>query len=624
MFKTKLADILTSHVIGVAPETTVAEAMQIMKDKDISSILVLKENKPIGIFTERNVVMFAARRQSDLFDHQIRDLMSSPVLTAHMNTDIYTAYNKLASKGIRHLVIVDDDSRSVGMVTLSNLMEHLGYDYFVEMKKVSQTMTKIVFTMSEETLLQQALNEMAEKSVSCLVVAEDKRPLGIITERDVARLLVSNHNVSELKVKDVMSSPVETVQWDTPLHSAVTLMKQKSIRRLVVVDQEGMIEGLSTQSDIVKGLEGKYIETLNEIIREKDIAIKTTTKDLAEKTIYLDNILRSSIDNGIIATDLELRIVYFNPAAEEILGCRAREVIGRSIKKLQLKGNMDFSQFDEIAEAIENNSSHTFLLELENDTALRIIRARAAKIRDTGRKSIGFSLMLNDITERKRAEAELRQVHEGLEKMVQDRTRELGNAIEGIIQAMALTIESRDPYTSGHQRRVAKLAAAIARELGHSSKTVEGIYMAGLIHDIGKIRVPSDILCSPAVLTDVEYAILKPHPQIGYEILKGIEFPWPIAQIVLQHHERMDGSGYTQGLSGDQILEEARIVAVADVVEAMSSHRPYRPALGIDIALEEISKNKGTRYDAQVVDACLRLFKEKGYTLHTHFGWGKK
>jgi HD-GYP domain-containing protein (c-di-GMP phosphodiesterase class II) len=180
----------------------------------------------------------------------------------------------------------------------------------------------------------------------------------------------------------------------------------------------------------------------------------------------------------------------------------------------------------------------------------------------------------------------------------------------GIIQAMSLTIEKRDPYTAGHQRRVTKLCRAIATVMGFSWEQIQGFRMAAAIHDLGKIRVPSEILSKPGRLTENEFGIIRTHPQVGFEILKGIEFSWPIAQIVYQHHERMDGSGYPRGLSGAEILPEARILAVADVVEAMSSHRPYRPALGLERATAEIRQHSGILYDADVVDACLKAIAE--------------
>jgi energy-coupling factor transporter ATP-binding protein EcfA2 len=207
-----------------------------------------------------------------------------------------------------------------------------------------------------------------------------------------------------------------------------------------------------------------------------------------------------------------------------------------------------------------------------------------------------------EVAERRRAEEELLQSYVRLQR-----------GLEGTVNIVAVAIEMRDPYTAGHQRRVTQLACAIAKEMGLPEEQIEGLRMAGRIHDLGKINVPAEVLSKPGRLTDLEYGLIKVHPQVGHDMLKTIEFPWPVAPIVLQHHERMDGSGYPQGLSGEEIILEARILGVADVVEAMASHRPYRPARGIDKALEEISQNRGVLYDPKVVDACLKLFAEKGF-----------
>ncbi len=209
---------------------------------------------------------------------------------------------------------------------------------------------------------------------------------------------------------------------------------------------------------------------------------------------------------------------------------------------------------------------------------------------------------------------------EVLEQMIAERTanlrktmKDLRKALDAIVHVLALTVEVRDPYTAGHQRRVANLARAIAAEMGLLKEVAESIYMGGVIHDLGKISVPAELLSKPSRLSENEFNLIKDHPQVGYNILKNIEFPWDIARMVLQHHEKMDGSGYPQGLSGEDILLEARILTVADIVEAMASHRPYRPALGIDKALEEISINKGKFYDTEAANACLRIFKDKEF-----------
>ncbi len=218
-------------------------------------------------------------------------------------------------------------------------------------------------------------------------------------------------------------------------------------------------------------------------------------------------------------------------------------------------------------------------------------------IRNGKDRILYFEGILEDITERKQNIARLRKT------------------LGGAVQAIASLVETRDPYTAGHQRRVADLARAIATEMGLSGDQIDGIRIAGTIHDLGKISVPSEILTIPRKLTALEYSLIKNHPQSGYDILKDIEFPWPIARMIVEHHERINGSGYPNGLPGEDLLIESKILSVADVVEAMATHRPYRPALGIDAALSEITANRGILYDPEVVDACLRLFRDKGYQI---------
>ena len=219
-------------------------------------------------------------------------------------------------------------------------------------------------------------------------------------------------------------------------------------------------------------------------------------------------------------------------------------------------------------------------------------------------REVFLQAVVRDVTDRKQAEEKLASTLKNVRK-----------AMGGTIQAIVHVVETRDPYTAGHQKRVADLAGDIAGEMHLPTDMAEGIRIAGTIHDIGKISVPAEILSKPGKLSQKEFELIKDHPQTGYEVLKDVEFPWPIAQIIRQHHERLNGSGYPLGLVGEEVLLEARIIAVADVIEAIASHRPYRPARGIEAALSEIEQNKGVLYDASVVDACVKLFKEKAYKL---------
>jgi len=244
----------------------------------------------------------------------------------------------------------------------------------------------------------------------------------------------------------------------------------------------------------------------------------------------------------------------------------------------------------------EEQSSYEFRI-ISKDGEERIVEANTVNI---GKKREAKEMgILRDITERKKAEKE--------EKKCSQR---LKSTFVETINALVSALERRDPYTAGHQKRVTNIACMLAEEMGLSNELVDGLRFAGLVHDVGKIQIPTEILIKPDHLSDIEFVMIKMHPQIGYDILKAIDFPFPVAPIILQHHERLDGSGYPACLRGEEIMLEARILAVADVVEAMSSHRPYRPALGTDKAMEEISQNKGVLYDPKVVDACLKVLSK--------------
>jgi HD-GYP domain-containing protein (c-di-GMP phosphodiesterase class II) len=233
--------------------------------------------------------------------------------------------------------------------------------------------------------------------------------------------------------------------------------------------------------------------------------------------------------------------------------------------------------------------------------------------------------LLENIVEERTAE--LRRLNSELQQEIEERKRtqkklnrsylQLQQSLDEIVKAMSLTLEERDPYTAGHQRRTTDLSLAIAREMGLPEHETKGLQMAGLIHDMGKISVPGEILSKPGSLNDAELQLIRRHPQVAYDILHQIDFPWRVDQIVLQHHEKIDGSGYPQGLSGTDILLESRILCVADVVETMETHRPYRPSLGRAAALEEITRNRGILYDPEVVDACLKLFQKKDFQYST-------
>ncbi len=250
--------------------------------------------------------------------------------------------------------------------------------------------------------------------------------------------------------------------------------------------------------------------------------------------------------------------------------------------------------------AHETGQLQTFEYSLDIDNALKHFEARINSI-DRDRTVV----IVRDITCRKEAEESLKES-----------IAVYSNALEGMIESMGCLLEKRDPYTARHQLQVARLAVDIAEEMGLDSKRVEGLKLAAKVHDLGKIEIPAEILNKPGELSNNEFELIKQHPRAGFDILGKVEFPWPIATIVQQHHEKIDGSGYPDGLTGDEILLESKILAVADVIEAMASHRPYRPALGIEVALSEILHHKGKYFEPEVVETCLNLFNNKGYKLN--------
>jgi PAS domain S-box-containing protein/putative nucleotidyltransferase with HDIG domain len=320
----------------------------------------------------------------------------------------------------------------------------------------------------------------------------------------------------------------------------------------------------------------------------------------SEDELVLRAQLLDSANDSIVLHDFEGRLHYVNEVACRFYGYTSEELLQKKVFDLNVVESAEDHQFR--LNELKTKGRAVFDAVFGKDGAHIPVEVNSSII-DIGGKQFVLSVA-RDITERKRAEERLRESFTKLAK-----------TFEQTVESLASIAEMRDPYTAGHQVRVAKLACEIASEIGMSEEQVNAIRTAALIHDIGKIIVPSEILNKPGTLSVLERSFVEAHAQASYEVLKTIEFEFPIAEIILQHHEKLDGSGYPQGLSGDSILKEARVLTVADIVEAMASYRPYRPALPLKTALEEISSHRGTLYDADVVDACLRLFLEKGLSL---------
>ncbi len=350
-------------------------------------------------------------------------------------------------------------------------------------------------------------------------------------------------------------------------------------RKIPVLGEQGRVTGVVT---VLRDITER--RTALEGLRESEEKYRTLTENVNV------GVYRSTVGT-------EGAFVEVNPAVVEMFGYNDKQEF-LSVRVSHLYENPEERRKVDrklLANGFIKNEETRFL---RRDGTVFVGSVSAVAVSDSNGQVRYYDGIIEDVTERKRAK-------ETLEQSV---TR-LRRAMDGIIQAMIIAAELRDPYTAGHQRRVTQLACAIAHEMGLPEERVEGLRMAGLIHDVGKMHVPAEILSRPRRLSSLEFGLIRAHPEVGHEILKSIEFPWPIADIIAQHHERMDGSGYPHGLVSEDTLVEARILAVADVVEAMSSHRPYRPALGTEAALEEIATHQGILYDPEIVEACLRLFR---------------
>ncbi len=342
-----------------------------------------------------------------------------------------------------------------------------------------------------------------------------------------------------------------------------------------------------------------------------------TVSDISSDAVY------SSDSSGIITT--------WSTGAERILGWEREEIIGQSVAEILPEDFIDreVPMLKTLFEDGVVTGHKTFNLRKSGEVFPT--EASITLLREPDGSPGGFLTVLRDRSHQVQIEDELKHIRDEMEARTgaegtgagagdggngeRDKQDAIRTAAEATVSALAAVAERRDPYTAGHQKRVSQLASAIAREMKLPDDQIEGIRIAGILHDTGKVVIPGEILSKPSSLSEFEFGIIKTHPRVDSEIVEGIDFPWPVSRAVLQHHERMDGSGYPSGTKGEDIIVEARILAVADVVEAMSSHRPYRPALGIEKALAEVVQGRGVRYDADVVDACVTLFKEGRFEL---------
>lgn len=460
---------------------------------------------------------------------------------------------------------------------------------------LDQSESKKIFSSNEETL-QFLWDNMKE-----IIIFIDKRGKIIYTNKAAIKL-------SGYTEKEIIGQSINRFLTPDSRRRALSALQREFLGQaqpemeVSFRDKGGEIRILRVAAGSAPiHVEGKLVGLM---ICASDI---TEIKKANEKLRESEQRLRSLWENAPVAyhvLDTKGIIKDVNDTEAMMLGYSREELIGRPIFDFILP-----EQREEAKKRFEMKMRGQSVPKAENRIYLRkdgtriIVDINDVLERDAEGRIVGIRTAMIDITERKNAEEKIRQMLESQKKL-----------LLSLIQAISLMVEFRDPYTAGHQRRVAELASSIATEMGLPPEKIDSLRIAALLHDVGKIVVPSEILSKPGKLNEFELNLIRSHVEIGYEILKPIEFPWHIKEIIRQHHERLDGSGYPHGLRGDEIILEARILAVADVVEAMTSNRPYRPAYSPEQALEELSRHSGKLYDEEAVTACLNLFKNKGFS----------
>ena len=419
-----LRDLVHAGVIGVRPDACIDDALHMMRERRISCVVALEQGLPVGIVTERTIIIAAAQNGGRFPDRSVGEFMSSPVTTIDWNSHIIEAYNRITSRGLRHLVVVDEKGLAQGVLTQSDLVRILGFDYLAEVRRTSDVMHTGIISADPDTSLNKAVSVMAENTISCLVVVRDRKPAGIITERDVIGWLHDKTDLASRTVGQVMSSPVRTVDIENPAFDVALAMKRWNMRRLVVVDGQGAARGVITQSDIIRGLESRYIRSLRQRLETREAELAQVGRSLLEKTLFLNNILDSS-SLGIAATDRDMRVCYFNQGAQRALGLDAADVIGHDVFDVHARMGMDDQAVRRMLSAMTPGADHEFSFTRRIGDEDRIFESRLSGVWDNGETLLGHVIMLRDVTERARAQHDLDHLNKRLEQIVVERTRDL-------------------------------------------------------------------------------------------------------------------------------------------------------------------------------------------------------
>jgi PAS domain S-box-containing protein/putative nucleotidyltransferase with HDIG domain len=557
----------------------------------------------IWVFDEKYLTTFVNKRITDMLGYEAEEMAGKWLGSFLFKEDLPDLEEKAAR---RRQGIAEQYERRLRRKDGSTLWTHVSATSILDKEKRFQGSFAMLTDITKRKVAEEALLQSETKYRSIFENAVEgifqSTPDGGLITVNPAMARIFGYSVPEEMIAKVSSIGHQLYTRSDDRHTFRQLLEERGIAGGFEAEfyrKDGTTLWGSLNVRAVKDGVGRvlyYEGTLEDIT-----ARKSAEEALKRSEEKYRNIFENALE-GIFQVTPDGRYLSVNPALAHIHGFGSPEEMIESVTDIAHQLYVDPSRRSEMKRLMENDGfvKNFEIMMRRKDISLQWVSVTSHAIRDANGAILYYEGILEDITSRKFADEELKQ---------------LRKTLGGAIQALSSTVEMRDPGAPGHQKRVSALAGMIAREMGFSNDMIEIISMAGIVHDIGKISVPAELLSKPALLNTMEYGLVRNHAQSGYDILKEAELSSPVAEIVLQHHERLNGSGYPQGLKGNEILLEARILAIADVVEAMASRRPHRAPYAIDAVLDEIEKNKGILFDPEAADVCLKLFRKKGYRL---------
>lgn len=628
---------MTQQYLSMSGSSSILDAARAMQQRKLSCVIIVKDNLPQGIVTERDMVRLFRQQAATA---SLAEVMTSPVTSVLPDTPLVDAVRQMQSNHIRHLAVIDPSGQMVGVLNEHDTVHQLEDEYI--------------------QMLQHLVEQQARK------INDDK--FSAVVNQLAHRIIVKDINSIYISCNESFANEFGVQALDVVGKSDFDFVPRALAEQYISEDRKVIAEGitLSLEQPYVNGGKQRWIHTTKSPMRDADgniIGVVAIFHDVTEKKLAGDELARNAWTLSVINSANRALLFAANEAQllQEICLAITRQdryqlaLIGWADRNPQhsvtiaassgsaqgyldnLKltwaddelGNGPTGRSIRLARAIVNNDTHnnpSFKPWLEQAEKFNIHSSLSIPFKLEGEVAGALVIYAQEIDAFKQEEVRLlealadnlgyglstrrtRQAYEAEMRAKGTLALKLESSLEGALMAIAATLEQRDPYTAGHQRNVAELALKIARELALDESQLKALHLAAIVHDLGKIQVPAEILTKPGRLNKAEFELIKLHPESGYEILRKVDFPWPIAEIIRQHHEFLDGSGYPQGLKGEEILPLARILTVADIVESMSSDRPYRAALGVEQAMQAILEMRGAKLDPAVVDACIGILR---------------